>query len=111
MKAPAFVLLLTGFVIWAGAFLLLYAAQATGCHLGWHRIEVGPISGLRLILAAMLVLVLALIGGLHWYGQRALGEPQTDEAKLLMKIGGMLQAAALVSTLITYGGVLWLTLC
>lgn len=111
MKAPAFVLLLTGFVIWAGAFLLLYAAQATGCHLGWQRIEFGPFSALRLLLAAMLVLVLALIGGLHWYGKRALGEPQTDEAKLLTKIAGILQAAALVSTLITYGGVLWLTLC
>ena len=111
MKVSPFVLLLTGFVIWSGAFLLLYGMQATGCHFGWHQIDVGPTSALRLLLATILVLVLLLIGGLHWYAKRVLGEPQTDEAKLLLKIAGMLQAAALVSTLITYGGVMWLTLC
>ena len=67
MKAPVFVLLLTGFVIWAGAFLLLYAAQATGCHLGWHRIEFGPISGLRLLLAVMLVVVNTVSALVHLY--------------------------------------------
>lgn len=111
MKVSPFVLLLTGFVIWSGAFLLLYGVQATGCHLDWHQIDVGPTSALRLLLAVMLVIVLALIGGLHWFATRALTEPQTDEVRLLHKIGGMLQAAALVATLITYGGVMWLTLC
>lgn len=111
MKAPTFPLLLTGFVIWSGAFLLLYGAQATGCHLGWHEMKIGPTSALRLLLAAMLVATLALIGGLHLYAKKTLEEPVTDEAKLLRKIAAMLQVAALVATLITYGGVFWLTLC
>jgi hypothetical protein len=111
MKAPTFALLLTGFVTWSGAFLLLYGAQATGCRLGWHEIIIGPTSALRLLLAAMLVGTLALIGGLHWYARRTLDPPKTDEAEMLIKIAGMLQAAALVATFITYGGVFWLTLC
>lgn len=111
MKVSPFALVLTGFVIWSGAFLLLYGVQATGCHLGWHQVDVGPTSALRLLLGFMLVAILALIGGLHWITTRALTEPQTDEVRLLHKIAGMLHAAALVATLITYGGVMWLTLC
>ncbi len=111
MKVSPFVLLLIGFVVWSAAFLMLYGAQATGCHLGWHRIDVGPISALRLLLVAMLLGTLALIGGLHRIATKGLPEPQTEEETGLRKIGGMLQAAALVATLITYGGVLWLTLC
>lgn len=111
MKLSPFVLLLTGFVIWSGAFLLLYGVQATGCHLGWHQLDVGPTSALRLVLAFMLIVTLGLIGGLHWYATRELTEPQTDEARLLHKIAGMLHVAALVATVITYGGVMWLTLC
>lgn len=111
MKISPFLLLLTGFVIWSGAFLGLYGAQATGCHLGWHQVEIGPISALRLLLAVMLVATVLLIAGLHVIAARSLGEPQSENARLLIKIGGMLQAAALVATVITYGGVMWLTLC
>lgn len=111
MKVSPFVLLLTGFVIWSGAFLLLYGVQATGCHLGWHRLDVGPISALRLLLAVMLAATVGLIGGLHWYATRELTVPQTDEARLLRTIASMLQVAALVATVITFFGVMWLTLC
>ncbi|MBC2773657.1 hypothetical protein H6M51_12350 [Rhizobium sp. AQ_MP] len=111
MKVSPFVLLLTGFVIWSGAFLLLYGVQATGCHLGWHRLDVGPISALRLLLAVMLAATVGLIGGLHWYATRELTEPETDEARLLRTIAGMLQVAAMVATVITFFGVMWLTLC
>lgn len=106
-----FLLMLAGFVMWSAAFLLLYATQATGCHLGWHQITVGPTSGLRLLLLAIFVIVLALMGRLFWSTKAALNQPQQDESRSLIQIAVMLQFAAVVATLITYAGVSWLMLC
>jgi ABC-type xylose transport system permease subunit len=111
MKAPSFALLLAGFVVWSGAFLLLYAVQATGCHLGWHQVEVGPSSALRLLLVAIFLLVLTLLVWLVWHTKAQQNRLQTEEFKLLLQIAVLLQLAALCATMINYGGVLWLTLC
>jgi ABC-type xylose transport system permease subunit len=111
MKAPSFALLLAGFVVWSGAFLLLYAVQATGCHLGWHEIQIGPSSALRLLLVSLFLLVLTLMGWLVWYTRAQRNRLEAEEFKSLLQIASLLQLAALVATLINYGGVLWLTLC
>lgn len=111
MKAPSFVLLLSGFVIWSGAFLLLYAIQATGCHLGWHQIQIGPISALRLLLVAILFVLLALVGWLVWHTSKVPRGQAAEEVRVLSEITRMLQIAALASTVIVYAGVVWLTLC
>lgn len=111
MKAPSFALLLSGFVIWSGAFLLLYAIQATGCHLGWHQIQIGPISALRLLLVAILLMLLVVVGWLVWHTSKPRRDQGAEEIRILSEITRLLQIAALASTVIVYAGVAWLTLC
>lgn len=111
MKTSPFLLLLAGFAVWSAAFLVLYAVQATGCHLGWHRIDIGPTSALRWLLIIILLLVLALLAGLLWLTRTARNRLRSAETAPLMQIAMSLQAAAFVATVITYGGVSWLMLC
>ncbi|THV20207.1 hypothetical protein [Peteryoungia ipomoeae] len=111
MKAPSFTFLLSGFLVWSVGFLLLYGVQATGCHLGWHEVPIGPISALRLILLALLAAMLALIGALVWHATKARRTAQSENIGILADIARLLQIAALASTVLVYAGVAWLTLC
>lgn len=110
MPRPPFTLILTGFIIWSAAFLVLYGTQATGCRLGWHEVEIGPASALRWLLATMVVLVLALLVGL-FRSARIGGGSDMDAPDTLRQIVSAVHLAAIVSTFITYSGVFWLTLC
>jgi hypothetical protein len=67
----ALTLLIAGFTLWSGAFVLLYALQALGCAYGWgdmHR----PI-----LIGAYLVSLLPL-AWLAWRKPYETGEPQTS---------------------------------
>jgi heme/copper-type cytochrome/quinol oxidase subunit 2 len=110
MRVSPFIQILTGFIIWSAAFLLLYATQATGCHLGWHELDIGPVSVLRLLLTTIFVLVLALLGGLFW-SARQVKDSSADRSETLTQIATTVHIAAIVSTLITFSGLFWLTLC
>ncbi|MDZ7601295.1 MAG: hypothetical protein U1A06_07985 [Hoeflea sp.] len=99
-------MLLAGFVLWAGAFLLIYFTQATGCSLGWQEIEVfggltlqrGSLVGLYLIACGM---HLGLIAG---FGRG-------DAGSFTHRTGRLLSIAALGASIFCFGGVLWLTTC
>ncbi len=59
---PGTLLLLTvGFVVWSGVFVGLYAGLSVGCAAGWHLVAVGPVSLLRVLLIAGLVVGLAAL--------------------------------------------------
>lgn len=111
MKTFPFAGLLAGFILWSGAFLLLYAVQATGCKLGWQEIAVGPISLLRLLLSALLLSTLGLLyaAALLWL-RPALDATEGDRHRLL-RIAKLVHLAAAVATLLTFGGIFWLSLC
>lgn len=56
-----FIAMLSGFVGWSVAFLMIYAAQVTGCRLGWQEMALGPVSALRLLHAAAQLIHMAAI--------------------------------------------------
>lgn len=66
----ALLLLLAGFTVWSGAFVLLYALQALGCAYGWSQH--------RLVLIAAFVLSLLPLGWLAVQKPYAEGEPATS---------------------------------
>jgi hypothetical protein len=68
----AFIFMALGFAIWALAFAVLYAVQATGCELGWHRQSVGPLSLLRALLIAIWGAHMAALVWLYLLCRRAL---------------------------------------
>lgn len=62
-------LMVAGFTVWSGAFVLLYALQALGCEYRWpHH---------RMILVAAFVFSILILGWLSLRGSYATGEPAT----------------------------------
>lgn len=103
-------MILAGFALWALAFVLLYGTQATGCKAGWHLVEIGPASLLRLVLAllfllhlgAMLVLVRSL---------RRQVVPLAGPVRFLNRVALFSAWAAIASTLFTFVWLFWLSPC
>lgn len=91
-------LLVAGFVIWSGAFLAIYAAQATGCAIGL------PSGTLRLILAA--VLGISLLAGLG-----VLIIAMKRKALPLGRSAVIASIAALAASALTFSGIFWAELC
>ncbi|MBR0556905.1 hypothetical protein J5J10_14550 [Ciceribacter sp. L1K23] len=104
MTRNPFIALLAGFVVWSAAFLFLYGLQATGCHLGWHTVDFGGISLLRVLL---LVSLIATIGTLLVIRLRL---RPAGETGLLARIVNLANLAAVISTF-CFVGVAWLTMC
>lgn len=59
---------ISGMVVWAAYFLVVYVAQAIGCDLGWGRVPVAGTNALTVTLAAVTLLSLALIAWTAWIG-------------------------------------------
>lgn len=88
--------ILAGYVVWAVAFLGLYALQATGCAGGWP--------GLRVWLMTAGALALALNAGALLWSARA-------SDRFTRGVGLTTNATALVATALTFSGVVWMPLC
>lgn len=111
MRTFPFVGLLAGFTLWSGTFLLLYALQATGCKLGWQEIPLGPISLLRIVLSGVLLSALALLYLIARRWLQPSKEASDDDRHLILRISGLVHLAAAASTLVTFLGIFWLSLC
>lgn len=111
MRTFPFVGLLAGFTLWSGAFLLLYAMQATGCKLGWHEVPLGPTSLLRIVLSGVLLSALALFYLMAKRWLRPTEDATDDERQHLLSISARVHLAATASTLMTFAGIFWLSLC
>jgi len=106
---------ISGFLLWSGAFLAIYGTQAMGCSLDWHaRILVGPLTVQRAVLVALFAVVLA---GHLLLLVRSTGGPTTDGRAGPETVDFMRTAAwrlALLSaaaSAVCFGGVIWLTPC
>lgn len=89
--------IILGFVLWAGFFLLIYAAQATGCAIGMDpaRLRLMLIAAFGLaIIAGVVPMVLAM-------KRRA---PLSQSARLAC-------VAALAATIFVFSGVVWMEPC
>lgn len=61
-EGRALILLIAGFSLWAGAFVVLYGLQALGCHFGWGAWH-------RPLLVATYVAFLTPLAWLAWHGR------------------------------------------
>jgi len=94
-------LMVAGFVIWASAFSLLYAALSAGCAFGWNGVRVGDLDLNRLVLMAIWIGHLLLLVGLQIYCLLLpkLADDSTGTFTRRIAIGST--AAALVATIWT----------
>ena len=108
-EAKSVAVLLAGFLIWAGAFLLIYFTQATGCRLGWQEIAIfGELSLQR----GFLVMLYLMAFGLHLGLILALGRGEAPaHGTFVHQAGRTLSIAALAASLFCFAGVFWLTAC
>ena len=96
-------LLVAGFILWAGAFLTLYGVNAVGCAFAWPR----PLQ--RGILLTLLALHIAALGYLAWYCWQR--RRASDRTRFVEYVGLGATVSALAATLLTFAPSLVLTLC
>ncbi|MGF7174712.1 hypothetical protein [Azospirillum doebereinerae] len=102
---PVFLPILAAFTIWAVGFLALYGLQATGCRLGWQDAELLPgVTHLRLALCLLLAGLAAAVVAVVLRLRRL-------PAGFARTVGLAVSLAAAASTLFSFSGVFWLSLC
>jgi hypothetical protein len=98
--------LAAGFALWCSALVALYAVHAVGCAFAW------PSGPLRLRLALVLLMHLVVIGWIWGSLQRA--DPGPDFGRVgvfLHRVVVWTMVAAFVTTILTLGPPLLLTIC
>lgn len=107
--------LLSGFLLWSGAFLALYGTQAMGCSLGWNaRFLVGPVTVQR---AVLVVLFAALLAGHAALLVRLTGRPEGGggtaggTAEFMRTAAWRLALSSAAASAVCFAGVVWLTAC
>ncbi len=96
----ALVLLIAGFTLWSGAFVLLYALQALGCAYGWGNAH-------RPILIGAYLVSLAPLVWLSIKKPYETGEPQTSLSMAAL----WANRAALAAGVLVYLPVTFATAC
>ena len=99
-------LLALGFGVWASALVIVYVLHSVGCTFGWST------GALRLSLTLTILVHLALIGALWRTYARTGPAPDlghTDSFLRWVTIGTLV--AAFVTTIVTLGPALFLTMC
>ncbi|KPF97602.1 hypothetical protein IP86_13670 [Rhodopseudomonas sp. AAP120] len=97
-RATSLLLIAAGFVIWASAFTLLYAALSVGCAFGWQARLIGEISLSRAVLLAIWAVHLAALVGLLIYCVR---QPRGEAT------GGFIRKVAIGSTVAALVATVW----
>jgi len=95
------VFLALGFLIWASAFSMLYAALSIGCELGWNSITWGIFDLLRLILFTLWAGHMTLLAWLYRVCRKRLdtsGEENSSAARFLGRASLGATMAAVAST-------------
>ena len=101
-----------GFIVWASAFVLLYAMLSVGCRFGWDGI--GLVGELTMQRAQLILIFVAHIGiglALLVYMRRCLRADFDRPAAFLGRIGYWAAIAALASSFFTYMAVFGLSAC
>ena len=99
-RRQAFFFMALGFGLWMSALSALYGAQGTMCELGWQRVEIGPISLLRLVLVAIWVAHIAMLVWFYLRCCRVLtaGEGHVPLDRFLWRSAASLTIAAIAAT-------------
>ncbi|MGE6738893.1 hypothetical protein ACQKGC_01300 [Allorhizobium pseudoryzae] len=108
MRHPL-VLITATFIAWSLAFLVLYATQATGCHLSAERAN--AITMLRIVLCGLAILSIAGVVALARYMRRQTFAEASDADRFLRTVGSRVSIAAIVAAIFCFAGVFWLTPC
>lgn len=101
-----------GFLVWASAFVLLYAMLSVGCRFGWDGIDL--VGGLTVQRGQLILILLAHLGlgvALVIHMRRCLNAEFDRPAAFLGRIGYWAAIAALASSLLTYAAVFGLSAC
>ena len=109
-----FLLLLSGFVLWSVAFVVLYAVQALGCRLAWHVVPLaGPIGLHRAVLIVIFAGFVALHLLLYWLLRNApeAAAHEKGPRSFAAQASAHLGLVALGAAVFTFFGVSWLTTC
>jgi hypothetical protein len=116
MRHPL-VMITATFVVWTTAFLVLYAAQATGCHLQLQHATLsgpglGTVSILRLALIGLAIVSLASVTATILLLRRArLTHLAPATETFIRAVCSHVCLASLCATLFCFAGVVWLTPC
>lgn len=100
-----------GFVIWASAFTLLYAALSLGCAFGWQNDAIGGVTPLRLTLLAIWLVHLAALAGLLIHCVRLPSDASARTSRFLRQAAIGSAAAAIAATVWTGVVILVATPC
>jgi hypothetical protein len=105
------VALIAGFTLWLVAFGAIYGLQSVGCAFGWHQVMVGPVHLNRAFLIMLFFVTIALGWFVIACARRRVARAGDRPHAFLEKIGLYGGWAALVSSLVTYGPVFFLSTC
>jgi len=115
MKVPPLLSIIAGFAMWSVLFLLLYGAQATGCHLagGEPSAMAGPYPALRWTVMVLAALGTTAVMLLSWKKRTTRPDPSKvdDLTDFTREVSRYVWLGAAVATPITFIGVISLTLC
>ncbi|MGE0418083.1 MAG: hypothetical protein AB7O80_14865 [Acetobacteraceae bacterium] len=113
--ASPLAMLLSGFVLWSLAFVVLYGMQATGCHFGWHTMLLaGAVTVQRAVLVGLFLVFVAFHVVLYVVLLRAVanGTAARDEPEGFSREAGLhLALAAFGAAIFCFSGVFWLSAC
>lgn len=111
MRTPRLIRPALGFLVWASAFVVLYALLSLGCRFGWDRIDLaGGLTVQHLQLAVALFLHLGLGTTLVVLLKRR--APAADPpGRFLNRVAFLAALAALAASIFTYAGIFGLTAC
>jgi hypothetical protein len=116
MRHPL-VMITATFVVWTAAFLVLYAAQATGCRLELQQAAssgpgLGTVSILRLALIGLAIISLASVSVTILMLRRARLTHLAPETETFIRaVCSHVCLASLCATVFCFAGVVWLTPC
>lgn len=104
--------LIAGFTIWAVAFVVIYAIFSVGCRFGWQSISIaGPVSLQQVVLALLFIIaVIAAVAVIVIFRRRS-ARSHTRPRIFLERVGLVAGWAALVSTIVTFGPIFFLSSC
>ena len=103
-----------GLILWASAFLFLYAGLGLGCALGWQQIGVAGTNLLSALLLLLWISHLAALGLFQWRAHRLwrrADDPGQASIHFLATLTCLIGAVGIVSTLVTGVPVLLLPPC
>ncbi|WP_322515191.1 hypothetical protein SR870_19650 [Rhodopseudomonas palustris] len=100
-RSASLLLIASGFVVWASAFTLLYAALSVGCAYGWQRIVIADTDLQRAALLAIWGVHLVVQTGILIHCWRLPRTTDDGTAAFTRRVAIGSNAAALVATVWT----------